>query len=285
MKPVFEQVLPGPERSFKVIMLDLPALEGPYHYHPEMELTWVVSTSGSRYVGGHLAGYEPDDLVLVAPGVPHTWLSSSEGQPRQAQAIVVQFDRRIGGEAFWQLPAMQPVDRFLASVSTAVVVQDPLKRDVTRLMAQMPGACEPSRLLLLLQILQMLTLAPHLDYLTDDASRYLVQGHDRERFQLVYSYLISNFRRPITLGEVSAVASLSPPALSRFFTRVARKPLMQVVAAMRVNEACSLLRTTSLPVSEVALRSGFGNLSHFNKTFRNVTNCTPFDYRQRFTGP
>jgi hypothetical protein len=210
MKPVFEQVLAGPERSFKVIELDLPALEGPYHYHPKMELTWVISTSGSRYVGRHLAGYEPDDLVLVAPGVPHTWLSSSEGEPKLARAIVLQFDRRIGGEAFWQLPAMQPVDRFLASVSTAVVVQDPLKRDVTRLMAQMPDASETSRLLLLLQIFQMLILSPHLDYLTDDASRYLVQGHDRERFQLVYSYLIKNFRRPITLAEVSAVASLSP---------------------------------------------------------------------------
>lgn len=284
MKPVFEQVLAGLERSFKVIELDLPALEGPYHYHPEMELTWVISTSGSRYVGGHLAGYEPDDLVLVAPGVPHTWLSSSEGEPKRARAIVLQFDRRIGGEAFWQLPAMQPVDRFLASVNTAVVVQSPVKSDVARLMTRMPGADETSRLLLLLQILQMLTLATDHHYLTDDASRYLVLGHDRERFQLVYSYLIKNFRRPITLGEVSAVASLSPPALSRFFTRVARKPLMQVVAAMRVNEACGLLRTTSLPVSEVALRSGFGNLSHFNKTFRNATRCTPLEYRQRFGG-
>ena len=47
----------------------------------------------------------------------------------------------------------------------------------------------------------------------------------------------------------------------------------------RVMQSCSLLTETDLPIGEIALRSGFNNISYYNKTFLKQIGCTPRHYR------
>jgi AraC family transcriptional regulator len=48
----------------------------------------------------------------------------------------------------------------------------------------------------------------------------------------------------------------------------------------RVERAKSLLAQSELPLSEVGLRAGFGDQSHFTRLFRRLTGTTPQSYRQ-----
>jgi transcriptional regulator GlxA family with amidase domain len=51
---------------------------------------------------------------------------------------------------------------------------------------------------------------------------------------------------------------------------------------LRLRMASVLLGETTLPVSEIMRRVGFGDATHFGRTFRKYTGYPPSEYRQRF---
>ncbi|MBA3686115.1 MAG: cupin domain-containing protein, partial [Planctomycetes bacterium] len=54
-----------------------------WHFHPELELTWIKRGQGLRYVGESVEAFAAGDLVLIGPGIPHTWTSQPQPQPGQ----------------------------------------------------------------------------------------------------------------------------------------------------------------------------------------------------------
>ena len=48
----------------------------------------------------------------------------------------------------------------------------------------------------------------------------------------------------------------------------------------RIKTAAELLRVSSLPILQVALSSGFPEISHFNRLFRRRMGCSPGQYRR-----
>ena len=54
---------------------------------------------------------------------------------------------------------------------------------------------------------------------------------------------------------------------------------MQVVSALRLERACLLLKSTDLPVKQVAFESGFNDFNHFCRWFRRHKGSSPGRYR------
>ena len=52
-------------------------------------------------------------------------------------------------------------------------------------------------------------------------------------------------------------------------------------AERRIERAKEYLRSSSLPISKIAMEVGYGNFSYFSKTFRELVGCTPNEYRSR----
>jgi quercetin dioxygenase-like cupin family protein len=71
--------LPQPrQRSFWVYPVEAPkGFPFYWHFHPEYELTYILEGQGMRLVADHLAPFAPGDLVLLGPGLPHTWTSDT----------------------------------------------------------------------------------------------------------------------------------------------------------------------------------------------------------------
>ncbi len=92
--------------------------------------------------------------------------------------------------------------------------------------------------------------------------------------------LDTRFTEPLTLDDLAAQADVSPEHLCRRFKAYAGRTPMAYLSARRVQDAMWRLRTTRDPVLEIALASGFCDLSHFNRTFKAAVGITPTRYRR-----
>jgi hypothetical protein len=96
MQPDLEVVQVGADRSFKIWSHGYPYPTVRWHFHPEYELHLVTTTSGNRYVGDHIGPFEPGDLVLTGPNLPHNWISQIAPDELVTQrCLVLQFTEAL----------------------------------------------------------------------------------------------------------------------------------------------------------------------------------------------
>ena len=105
--------------------------------------------------------------------------------------------------------------------------------------------------------------------------------HDAGRASVdrAIDYMEENFRESLTLSEVARIAFLSPAYFSHVFREATSKCFTHYLQQIRIREAKRLLRQTDRSVTEIALDSGFNNLSHFNRVFRKLEGRSPTQYR------
>lgn len=93
------------------------------------------------------------------------------------------------------------------------------------------------------------------------------------------SYINEHFARPLTLEELAKKASLSPFYFTRVFTRETGMTPHQYLIATRINSAKFLLKSTDVPIKEIAFNCGFSSESSFCSTFKKWEKVTPSEYR------
>lgn len=83
------------------------------------------------------------------------------------------------------------------------------------------------------------------------------------------------------LAGLARASGLSTRNLNRRFqTEIGLSP-KQVQTAIRMDVACTLLRTSRLSVTEIALEVGYASLSHFARLFREHHGMIPMELRER----
>ena len=86
---------------------------------------------------------------------------------------------------------------------------------------------------------------------------------------------------PPTVAEIAAHVGLSAYQLNRRFKDLLGITARQLLIKTRVDVASRLLRTTALPIGDVAQQSGYCDQSAFTRQFRRTTGLTPRQYRRR----
>lgn len=100
------------------------------------------------------------------------------------------------------------------------------------------------------------------------------------KLKRVIDYVEANLGEPISLIDMASVADLSVFHFSRMFKLATGDTPYHFVAARRLARAELLLRTTELPLAQLALDCGFASQSHFNAAFLKAMGTTPGRYRR-----
>ena len=82
-----------------------------------------------------------------------------------------------------------------------------------------------------------------------------------------------------SLEELAALAGMSRSGLSRRFRRVVGISLSEYVQDLRLRRAALLLSTTTHSATAIAQDSGFYDLPHLDKAFRQRFGVTPRQFR------
>jgi AraC family transcriptional regulator len=104
-------------------------------------------------------------------------------------------------------------------------------------------------------------------------------GRETRRVIEAIRLVESDAGRPLELKEMAAVAGMSKYHFLRVFRRLTGVTPHQYLISARLRRAALALVSSRRPVIAIALDSGFGDLSTFNKTFRAVFGRTPTQYR------
>jgi AraC family transcriptional regulator len=102
----------------------------------------------------------------------------------------------------------------------------------------------------------------------------------KRRFKLVANYIQEHLAEDLSLGELAGVLNMSPSHFKTLFREAIGMPVHQYVIRQRVEHAVSLLVSTNLSLSEVAMQSGFSNQSHLARFMRRFIGVSPAQLRR-----
>ena len=90
---------------------------------------------------------------------------------------------------------------------------------------------------------------------------------------------IDTASKPPSLSELAALYGYSERYIGKMFTKLNGVTFSEYIKNARISKAKSLLRNTTIPISEIALETGFYDACHFSKNFREIVGISPFSYR------
>ncbi len=255
-----------------------------WHFHPEVELTLILSSEGHRFVGDSIESFAPGDLVLLGPHLPHTWhsfVAESESSPVYAESVVVQFRQDIGGLDWLDLPEAAGVRHLLGRARRGLAFP-PGYRGIDRSLIRLAELDGWTQLIGLLDILGQLAADP-------DAGRLLSgSGHalpprldDQHRIDRICRRLAESYTQPITQAQAADDEHMSPSSFSRFFKRMTDRTFVGYLHELRVADACRRLAHPEASITDIAFDCGFANVSNFNRVFRRLRGASPREIRQR----
>jgi len=280
VKAILEKISHDQDRSFALFEFRQRRFQCPFHYHPELELTLIVHSSGQRYVGDHIGRFAAGDLVLMGSDLPHMYINDAKF-PGPAHSIVLQFLPDCLGPDFFQRGEMKAIRHLLERSRVGLIFHGRTRDKIAPLLEELTGLDGFKRLASFLGILEILARSRECRTLASPAYSPSLALYQGERINRVCELISRKFRDGITQSEAARTARMSVPSFSRFFRRAANKTFRAFLNEVRIGHASQMLLETDRTVAEVCYDSGFGNLSTFNRQFLKLRKTSPRDYRRK----
>jgi len=142
-----------------------------------------------------------------------------------------------------------------------------------------------SRLAIFLQIVELVISAKpeQFSVLSNPIRVRRESGAYANTIATAIDYMTRHFQDPIQLPDVLSQVSMSRASFSRHFTLSTGQSFTSFLQQIRLEHCRRLLATTTQMVTEAAFESGFQNLSHFNRLFRQKWGITPRGFRRELS--
>jgi AraC-like DNA-binding protein/quercetin dioxygenase-like cupin family protein len=277
VKAELEKVAPGNGKPVLVAYhMNLPYLEFYWHHHPEYELTYKINISGKRIVGDSYKEFEPGDLVLIGPDLPHTWVSSKKEKNKSCKFVVIQFSGSIFTNLMG-LPEFESIKRLLQNCKYGLHFKN--SDAVKQMILSLPGKTGYEKITDLIWILGQLAKQKGTRLASSEYDITKAKSNE-QRINQVCTYLEENFSKPITISNAAAIINISQSAFCKFFKRATGKTFSDYLNDIRIGYACYQLIETDKQISTIARNAGYDSVSYFNRVFIKKKNSSPREFRK-----
>ncbi len=114
---------------------------------------------------------------------------------------------------------------------------------------------------------------------SDSISHKIKKNKSLDKMKIILSYIQENYSKQITIEEISGVCYYSKSHFMKFFKASTGQGFVQYLNDYRLNIAAQMLSSTSDNIIDIALKTGFENLSYFNRVFKKKYGTSPSQYR------
>ena len=248
----------------------------PPHWHRKYEIIMPVVKSYSAVVDHEDYEVLPGEILLIPSGVVHELFAPDEGQ-----RYIIMIDQ----EAIYALEGLDHAQHcFYPCVHIRADRDGDILDSLKECLWQAIGEHEKNDLLcqgavtawihlFLIRLGRWLLLRPN-----DNQNEHRHQMN--ETFLDVYAYITAHCSEKITLEDMAAYSGYSKYHFARIFKEYSGMSFYEFYMQQRMMLCRQLLADMDVPVTEVALRSGFGSIATFNRVFKQYEGVTPTQYRK-----
>ncbi len=241
------------------------------HGHHHFLLTLITAGSGVQTLNGREIPFRPDDVFFLSPADFHK-NTLSEGESFSYYGLKFSYelldDRLADLCALDQLPMYIHLKEADAQIARNVFrcLIDECNREKEWL-----GSKAYRQALVEQLIILVLRQVQHNGNVRPEAFINRALG-----------YIHSHFSEQITVADAAAYVGYTPNYFNTCFRQQMGMPFGEYLRQMRLSYGENLLRSSPMPVTEVAYESGFGSLSYFSRCFCKQYGISPQEYRRKY---
>ena len=257
----------------------------PLHWHPELEINLVTSGHAELILNFHSYTAQTGDIILVNKEEVHGFFQQGK-EPFTSTSIVLHpdfLDSRLTDDiAMDYLAPIKNHTLLLPSFLKKECPEDAVYQAVYEKLCRIFDCNHKKN-----KGYQLLTRALLLEILYDliplsTAHKAPLISRRSESIKKVLDFIEQNSTRQIRAEEAAKISGYSKYHFIRIFKEATGQDFSQYINQIRLEHAVTLLKDTSLPVTEVALSAGFSDAAYFSRKFRETYHTTPSAFRKRF---
>lgn len=251
-----------------------------WHLHDDYELHLIVATKGKVFVGDYFGQFEPGQLILTGPRLPHNWITTS-CQSAELRDMVLLFGPTVLQDATQGLPELYELKPLLERAQSGVEFLGFSQHDMVKRFQAIREASQLKRLILFFELMLELSQTQNYRLLSTTQFDSSASSCAQQKASTVIDYVMSHYHQPIILSDVARLVHMSDSYFSRFFRQTTGHRFVDLVNRVRISRACTLLIETDDNISTICYNVGFNNVANFNRRFNEFKGVTPREYRKQ----
>ena len=254
----------------------------PTHWHEEAELTLIVRGGSTYTVQLESEQVKEGDIVFVPPQVLHA--VTTGGGEMESDTFV--FHPNLLGAATADVCTLRYLAPLCAQKLTppTVIRRDhPAYDQLLRLIRDMNRTWETREIGWELMIkAQLLTaLAILMPFCTKDSAELALRTEHAEKIKTALEFMDKNYGEEIAIADVAAACYFSQYHFMRFFKKYMGMSCGEYLKNLRLEKAAQSFARGNTVILDVAMDSGFRNLSYFYREFQKKYGYTPKQFIHR----
>lgn len=256
------------------------------HWHEHVEIIYLECGHAVFNIGSHEIEAIPGDILFVNSGLLHSGYSVDNTR--------VEFDAIVFNKSMLasQLPDpnhMKHVSPFMddrLSFPCRIAVDDPhypfLREYVMKIREELREKKHGYEVAVK-AYLHLLTISVFRLYHTPDLppSDPEINRRNVDKISKLMPFLEQHFSEKLTVAQAAYILNLSVYHFCRIFKKITGRTFIEFLNLYRVNQAEKLLRSSDLPITEIAEQVGFCNINYFDKKFKQYKRYSPSSCRRQ----
>ena len=261
----------GPYRTFMHGSVTIPL-----HWHPELEIVFVLSGQVCFVVAGQECLMKAGDVMIINPNVVHNSAGWSDDAVVCGLHINADHYDRLGLSGF---AAREHLCKSFLHGKHFKSISDPLRAVVSRLIIHQTGMAGESFLHRWLVDGLCYFIYQKVPWDRRKAELDARSNSGRERILHIMRRVRTEYSEDLSLQSLADEAGVSLSHLSRNFRAYVGLGFQDYIINLRLDRALNQVRTTDASISEIIGQSGFSNSTLFFSKFRDRFGCTPAEFR------
>jgi AraC-like DNA-binding protein len=133
-------------------------------------------------------------------------------------------------------------------------------------------------------LLELLELAGNYIVESENKILFLESAAEKDRISLARKFIERNYQNKITVADIARAVYQSESYFSHQFKNETGISVIQYLNRYRIEKAKELLRDSSFSITDIASKTGFQNLTHFNRIFKSLEQKCPSNYQKSRIG-